>query len=109
MRLNFKIGMKVTVRLGVILKGFTWCKIEGDFEGIHLGFGDAGLLRNNPHMGPPFSQQHLSEIKLVLEFSFIPLYPCIVGVTFMWRGKNSILQIIPSGCAVRTGHCTICY
>ena len=66
MRLNFKIGMKVTVRLGVILRGFTWCKIEGKFEGIHLGFGDAGLLRNNPHMGPPFSQQHLSEIKLVL-------------------------------------------
>ena len=70
MGLNFKVGMKVTVGLGAILRGFTWCKIEGDvegkFEGIHLGFGDAGLLRNNPHMGPPFSQQHLSEIKLVL-------------------------------------------
>ena len=64
----------MTVRLGAILRVFTWnsarCKIEGDFEGKfegnHLGFGDAGLLRNSPHMGPPFSQQHLSEIKLVL-------------------------------------------
>ena len=74
MRLNLNFGMKVTVRSGAIMRGFTWnsarCKIEGDFEGKfegnHLGFGDAGLLRNSPHMGPPFSQQHLSEIKLVL-------------------------------------------
>ena len=70
MTLKFNVGMKVTVRLEVILRGFTWnlarCEVEGDFERIHLGFGDAGLLRNNPHMGPPFSQQHLSENRLVL-------------------------------------------
>ena len=32
-------------------------------EETHLEFGDAGLLRNNPHTALPFSQQHLSEIK----------------------------------------------
>ena len=45
--------------------------VKGDVEGWgdfdNLGFGDAALLPNSPHMAPPFSQQHLSENQFVLD------------------------------------------